>query len=309
MNILHLKYAVEVEKTKSINKAAENLFMAQPNLSRAIKELEDYLGITIFKRTSKGMSVTPQGEEFLQYAKRILANIEEVENIYKNNGVEKQMFSISVPRASYIAEAFTEFSKGIDMTKKAEIFYKETNALRAITNILQSNYQLGIIRYQLKFDSYFKSMIREKGLKGELITEFTYVLVMSKNHPLASKEEIVYKDLEPYIEIAHADPYVPSLPFSDVKKIELPDNIEKRIFVFERGSQFDLLERIPNTFMWVSPIPERLLDKYELVQKQCVSNTKVYKDVLIYKKGYSFTELDNKFIEELLNSKRNIINR
>ena len=72
MNLMHLKYAVEVEKTRSISKAAENLFMSQPNLSRAIKELEETLGITIFKRTSKGMSLTPQGEEFMQYARKII---------------------------------------------------------------------------------------------------------------------------------------------------------------------------------------------------------------------------------------------
>ena len=68
MNTLHLKYAVEVERTRSISKAAENLFMAQPNLSKAIKELEDSLGITIFQRTSKGVVPTQQGAEFLKYA-------------------------------------------------------------------------------------------------------------------------------------------------------------------------------------------------------------------------------------------------
>ena len=69
MNILHLKYAVEVEKTSSITKAAENLFMGQPNLSRSIKDLEETLGIKIFRRTSKGIVPTIQGEEFLTYAK------------------------------------------------------------------------------------------------------------------------------------------------------------------------------------------------------------------------------------------------
>ena len=73
MNILHLKYAVEIAKTGSLNKAAENLYMGQPNLSRAIRELETCLGITIFERTSRGMIVTADGEEFLQYARRILA--------------------------------------------------------------------------------------------------------------------------------------------------------------------------------------------------------------------------------------------
>ena len=84
MNILHVKYALEVAKHKSISKAARNLYMGQPNLSRAIKELESELGITIFERTSKGINPTPDGEEFLQYAKRILLQIEEVEEIKKN---------------------------------------------------------------------------------------------------------------------------------------------------------------------------------------------------------------------------------
>ena len=78
MNLLHFKYAVEIAKTKSISKAAENLYMGQPNLSRAIKELEENIGITIFKRTSKGITVTAEGEEFLEYANRILAQVEQV---------------------------------------------------------------------------------------------------------------------------------------------------------------------------------------------------------------------------------------
>ena len=114
MNILHLKYAVEVAKTQSISKAAENLYMGQPNLSRAIKELEESLGITIFKRTTKGISTTPDGDEFLQYARRIVAQVDEVEQIYKGGREKKQSFSICVPRASYMSYAVTEFAKHID---------------------------------------------------------------------------------------------------------------------------------------------------------------------------------------------------
>lgn len=154
MNISHLKYAVEVEKTRSISKAAENLLMSQPNLSRAIKELEKSIGVTLFNRTSKGMTPTPQGEEFLQYAKKILIQIYELEAMYKNRKNDKQTFSISVPRASYITYAFTEFVKSIDTKKQIEIFYKETNARCAINNILQADYKLGIIRYQTIFEEY-----------------------------------------------------------------------------------------------------------------------------------------------------------
>lgn len=303
MNILHMKYAVEVAKVGSLNKASETLLVATPNISRSIKELEADIGISIFDRTAKGMELTPEGEEFINYAKGILSQIDEVENLYKKGTSKKQKFSISVPRACYISEAFSEFSKSLS-DEPAEIFYKETNSQRTINNILNHDYKLGIIRYAENYDKYFKSMLDEKGLTYEMITEFSYSLIMSADSPLAQKEEITFDDLKGFIEIAHADPYVPSMPLSKVVKEELPDNIDRRIFIFERASQFDLLYKNPETFMWVSPAPDSLLKRYNLVQKKCIDNNKKYKDVLIYKNGYKLTKLDRQFITELCESKR-----
>ncbi len=307
MNIIYLKYAIEIAKTGSINKAAENLYVAQPNLSRAIKELESSLGTTIFERTSKGMTLTPDGESLLQYSKSLLNQLDQIENMFRKDQPNKQTFSISVPRATYISYAFAQFSKLIDEDRPAEYFYKETNALRAINNIIDADYKLGIIRYAAKYDKYFKDMLEEKGLTYELITEFTYNLVMNRESPLNDLKVIRFDDLREYIEIAHADPYVPYRPLSNVKKEELPDDINKRIFVFERASQFDLLSTNPDTFMWVSPIPQPVLDKYELVQRSCSENTKTYKDVFIYKKDYKLTKLDKAFITELCKVKRRCI--
>ena len=152
-------------------------------------------------------------------------------------------------------------------------------------------------------------MLEEKGLSYEMVTEFSYSLIMSADSPLAELDEITFDDLTDYIEIAHADPYVPSLPLSKVVKEELPDNIERRIFIFERASQFDLLSENPDTFMWVSPAPQKVLDRYNLVQRKCVDNKKVYKDVLIYKNGYKLTKMDKQFITELCESKRKHLNK
>ncbi len=303
MNILHMKYAVEVAKVGSLNKAAETLLIAAPNVSRSIKELEADIGISIFERTTKGMELTPEGEEFINYAKGILNQIDEVENFYKKGSAKKQKFSISVPRACYISEAFSQFSKSLSK-EAAEIFYKETNSQRTIRNMLEHDYKLGIIRYAENYDKYFKAMLEEKGFCYEMVTEFTYSLIMSADNPLSQKETITFDDLADYIEIAHADPYVPSMPLSKVVKEELPDNIDRRIFIFERASQFDLLSNNPETFMWVSPAPESLLKRYNLVQKKCVDNKKIYKDVLIYKNGYKLSKLDRQFITELCESKR-----
>ena len=307
MNLLHMKYAIVIAETNSINKAAELLYVGQPTLSRAVKELESSLGVTIFERSAKGMFLTPDGETFIRYAKTVLRQVDAIEEMFQKGRVSKKRFSASVPRASYIAEAFAAFSKLIGKDTQAEIFYKETNSMRTLRNVLQENYKLGIVRYAENYDKYYKAMMEEKGLEHELITKFRYVLLMSDSSPLAAKENITFDDLKDKIEIAHADPYVPSLPFAQIKKEELPDNSDRRIFVFERASQFELLSQNPETFMWVSAIPQKLLQRYGLTQRVCEENLRVYKDVLIYRRDYTLSSLDNLFIEQLVKAKRDVI--
>lgn len=303
LNILHLKYAVEVAKTGSINKAAGALLVAQPNLSRAIKELEADLGISIFERTAKGMFLTPDGEEFIGYANSILSQIDSVEKMYKNGVPTKRRFSISVPRATYISEAFAEFSKSLP-EKPFEIFYKETNSEKTVKSVIYDDCKLGIVRYAEIYDKHFKSMFDDKGLIYEIISEFRSVLIMKKDSPLACLREIHFSDLENYIEAAYADPYVPSLSPILVKREELTENINRRILVHERASALNLLSENSEVFMWASPVPQKTLDRYGLVGRECADSKKINKDVLIYKKDHTLTELERNFITELCLSKR-----
>ncbi len=206
MNLQYLKYAAEVANSGSINKAAEKLYMDQSNLSRCIKELESSLGVNIFERSSRGVKTSPQGEEFLKYAKNILKQVDTLENMFRSDFAEKKKFSISVPRASYVGEAFSSFSLSLPTNGEFEVFYKETNALRAVKNILEADYRLGIIRYAEHYDEYYKEMLENKGLSYELITEFRYQPVMNERSSIASLEDVTFADLSDKIEIAHADP-------------------------------------------------------------------------------------------------------
>lgn len=304
MNILYLKYAAEVAKCGSISKAAEKLFVAQPNISRAIKELEGSLGITVFERNAKGMSLTPDGERLMRYAGGILTQIEEVEEVFRGGESKKLKFSISVPRASYISRAFAGFTAKLPADVPVEILYKETNALRAINNVLNSSYRLGIIRYAERHDRYFKDMLEEKGLAYELVTEFSYRLIFHREHPLAAKKTVTEADLTKYLEIAHADPFVPSLPLAEVRKEELSEGGNRRVFVFERASQFDILSVNKEAYMWVSAVPEDLLARYDLVERECADHQKIYKDMLIRQSSYRLSPLDKAFITELCNARR-----
>ena len=294
MNILHLKYAVETAKAGSLSKAAEALYMNQPNLSRAIKELESSLGISLFTRSARGVVPTPEGEEFLTYARQILRQIDEVEALYRGAMPARQRFSISVPRADYIAEAFTRFSCALS-PDRAEICYQETNAMHAIQNILCEGYKLGILRYALAFDRYYKELLESKGFSCELVAEFSCVLTMSRHHPLAGRERISLDDLFPCVEVSYADPSMPSLPHTELPREEF----NRRISVYERASLLGLLSANPQTFAWSSPASESLLARCELVQRPFDGPPRRCKDVLIYRKDYRLTDLDQSFLTEL----------
>lgn len=308
MNILHLKYAVEVAKTRSISKAAENLYMGQPNLSRAIKELEESLGITIFRRTTKGISITPDGEEFLQYARQIVQKVDEVEQIYQNGRQKKQSFSVSVPRASYLSFAMADFSRSMKKGSPAEFYYCETNSMNTVNSVVREDFNLGIVRYQSSYEKYFNDLFKDKKLASETIAEFSYVMLISRDNPLTSMQEVALDDLRDYIEVCHSDPYVPSVPMIDVRKSELTEFVDRRIFVYERGTQFVILGNVPDTFMWVSPVPQTLLDNYNLAQIRVKGAEKLYKDVLIYRRDYRLSDFDREFIAAVNRAKNRYFN-
>lgn len=297
MNTVLLQYAVEVEKTGSITKAAANLYMDQPNLSKAIKTLEEGLGAPIFRRTSKGVVPTARGRIFLEHARNVLDQIEKMEHLYKPDQVGGVEFSLSMPRASYLSLAFSKFIRSLDKEEGMNVWLRETNSTDTLKDVETGEYNLGIIRFPSSSEGYYAQAAAAKGLLLELVSEYSLRLLMSKDHPLIGKKEIMAEDLLPYIEIAHGDG--PSCRRENYEKKGSAPESPKRVYVFERGSQFDLLEEDPHTYMWVSPMPEELLTRNGLVERQCIKKAGTYRDALIYRKGYSFTTWDKEFLNQL----------
>lgn len=303
MNILHLKYAVEVAKTQSISKAAENLYMGQPNLSRAIKELEETLGITIFKRTSKGIITTPDGDELLRRARRIIAQVDEMDELYRSKRSHKRTYSVCAPGAGYITDAISELSKQFPQDEPYEISFKEANAEETIASVLRGDCGIGIVRYQTTFEKHFASLFKEKKLISETMAEFPCVLLIRADDPMTQKNSVSPDDLKDRVEIARGDIYVPFLSLIDVKNTELAAGVDKRVYVFDRASQLELTASVPRAFTWVPPMPRALFDRYGLAAPVITRNDKIYKDVIIRKKSYILTEFDNAFITELSKAK------
>ena len=300
MNTIYLKYVLEVEQSGSISQAAQNLFMAQPNLSKAIKDLEGELGYSIFNRTTSGVTVTEKGAVFLYHARKTMEQIAEIEKLSKRMDVQSKQFKISIPRGSYIANGVTAFVTDLQITQGIDITINETNAMQTITNVAERGYNMGIIRYPLSDEEVFKSRLKNNKLELETIWEFEYVLVMSKDHPLALKEKICVEDLRDYMKITHGDI---EIPHAQMEEDEGEEHSRKTIYVYERGSQFDLLANVPSTYMWVSPIPNSYLEKNGLVQRACKTKHNRYKDVLIYRQDYKFGEYDKLFQKKIYESK------
>ena len=303
MNTLYFKYALEVERAGSISQAAQNLYMAQPNLSKAIKDLESEVGYLIFSRSAGGIKVTEKGNEFLYHAKKMMDHLAEMERISGRGDADGKMFKLSIPRGSYIANGFTSFVADLEMPQGNEITINETNALKTIDNVTERGYNMGIIRYQVTDEGFFNARLKSNRLEQEMIWEFEYVLVMSKKHPLAEKPDLTVDDLNNYVEITHGDIEIPHVK-KDEPNIDYRNaKPQKTIYVYERGSQFDLLANVPTTYMWVSPIPTSYLEKNNLVQRACKAENNRYRDVLIYRRDYELGDYDKLFQKKIYESK------
>ena len=295
MNLLHLKYAIEVEKTRSISRAAENLYMRQPNLSRAIRELESTLGIVIFRRSTKGMTVTADGEEFLRRARAILAQVEEVEEEYRTDKRHVQRLSVCVPRAGYIAAAFADFICALSPDDPAEIYYKETNAARTVSYVRRENFDLGIVRYQSDYDKHFRALFEEKGLTSEPIADFLDSVIVSKHSPLADRQPTCEEDLSTYTEVVDADPYVPFVSLREVRQAEQTDGVDRTIYLYDRAARLELLSSRPDLFYRGSPLTDDQEERYGLVSLPPMQDARQYTDALIYRRGMRLSPLDTAF--------------
>lgn len=297
MNTQYFLYAIEVEKTGSITQAAHNLFMSQPTLSKAIKDLEESVGFSVFKRTSKGVVPTQKGTEFLAHARKIAAQIRKMEQALQAQDISNQLFSLAIPRVSYIARAASEFACAFDDRKDMEIDIRETNSMHVIDAVAYGHYVLGIIRCHVEDEDYFLKNLAEKGLQHETVWQSEYMALMRQDHPLAQQEVLRGADFAPYIEIAFGDEEVPYIRVSESRSGELLEHT-KRILIYDRAMQLDLLRTNPAAYGWASAVPKDILERNNLIQRKCV-RSRQFKDILISRAGYRFSKLDRTFLDML----------
>ena len=299
MNTLHLKYIIEVEKTGSISKAAENLYMNQPRLSKTIRELEESLGISIFKRSSKGVVPTTVGAEFIMDAKGIIAQLERLETTYNPKKSEMVTLDVVTPRCEYIGEAFSLFLKKIKNESKEKITFRETNTMRAIKNVATGENNLGIIKYNTAYEQYFTQMLEERELQYETLWEYDELIAVSAESRLAELSLVEESHLKGMTQILFGDNIMHyGRSARSVKTAREADNMH-HIFVYEREGVKNALLGDECAYARITPPPKGHYEENKFSIIPLKSEDSKYRDVLFYRKDYRKSDTDLIFIQTL----------
>lgn len=235
MNTLFLRYAVEIEKTGSISKAAENLYTTQPRLSKSIKDLEQSIGIKIFKRTSRGVVPTDDGKEFLLLAKNVLAKVNEIKHISDKNT------SITISTV-YDDCIISLLQKALSQSRELAIFLKEVTFSKndkTIEDVKQGECDIGIVRIRSCDMSYFIRLLENDDIKYSLLRSFEAGVYLSKNSVI-SESKVENESLKLMTETANS-----SLPFGTLHSLSL----------LVSGDPVRFL--CPNSYVYAAPYFER----------------------------------------------------
>lgn len=196
MTLQQLKYAITIADCGSMNEAAKQLFLSQPSLSATIKELEEEIGLDLFLRSNRGIAITPEGEEFLGYARQVTEQYRLLEGKYIEKKTKKK-FSVSMQHYTFAVKAFVEMVKEVGM-EEYEFAIHETRTYEVMEHVKNFKSELGIL-YVNEFNRQIMTkLFRENSLEfTELFSCGTYVYLWA-GHPLAEKSVITMEELEEY---------------------------------------------------------------------------------------------------------------
>ena len=283
MNTQHLQYIIEIERTRSISQAAENLFLGQPNLSRILRDMEESAGFAIFERTSKGVRPTERGALFLQHARSILREVESIDALGPRHPVPNRL-RVCIPRSAAVFEAVAEYIAQLPPHQSLKAIIRECHARQALQWLTNGESELSLIRFRSEYRDYFTEQSAATGLELQFLKRFRYQLLMHRSHPLARKPSLTRADLTGFPEIVHSD-----LSRTNGKSEE---QAVRKIYTVDRMAQLTLLETVPGSYLWTAPLPVSMLARWNLIQKFCAENQTVYYDALLTNLSYKMTEIE-----------------
>lgn len=238
MTLQQLRYVIAVAEKGTISEAAKTLFISQPSLTNAVKELEQEMHITIFERTNKGIIVSQEGETFLGYARQVIEQANLLEEHYSGKSPGKQQFCVSTQHYSFAVNAFVDLIKEYGK-EEYDFSIRETQTYEIIEDVARMKSEVGILYLNDFNEEVLQKLIRANDLIfTELFTAKPHVFMSTRN-PLAGQEHVTMEDLDPYPYLSFEQGDYNSFYFSE--EIFSTISHRKNIRVRDRATLFNLL--------------------------------------------------------------------
>ncbi|MCB8563925.1 LysR family transcriptional regulator [Fusobacterium ulcerans] len=301
MTFQQIQYIIEISRCGSISKASKNLYVAQPYLSKLLKELEEEMGITIFNRNIKGVDLTDEGKEFINHVRPLLEQKKKIIEMYSQHKTNPTMYAaVSTQRYPFVIKAFIEFFKE-KITDKFEIHIREVGMYKVINDVYSKRSTIGIIFISELTEKFLKKVLASKDIEFYAIVKLTPCVFFHKNHPLAQKDEISINDLYDFPFASFEEDASSSMDFAEEFLLYDFNLIEKKIFVEDRGTMINILTNTRAFSIGTGILPTGYAGP-EIISKPIIQ----YKDEI--RLGWiklSNTKLDNGmdlFIENIKNT-------
>lgn len=300
MTLQQLKYIITVAQTGTISEAAKELFITQPSLTKAIRELEKEMNLTIFERTNKGISVSKEGEIFLGYARQVLEQAVLLESTYKNQPAAKQQFCVSTQHYSFAVNAFVDLIKAYG-GEKYDFCLRETQTYEIIDDVAKMKSEIGILYLNAFNETVLRKIMKANDLKfTELFVARPHIFI-SDHNPLAQKASVVMEDLEPYPYLSFEQGEHNSFYYSE--EIFSTQVRTKNIRVRDRATLFNLLIGL-NGYTISSGVIDEKLNGEHIIAVPLAQEGDMHIGFVTHKKSYP-SRLGNLYIDALRKYARN----
>ncbi|MCB4994999.1 LysR family transcriptional regulator [Streptococcus mutans] len=238
MRIQQLHYIIKIVETGSMNEAAKQLFITQPSLSNAVRDLEREMGIEIFIRNPKGITLTKDGVEFLSYARQVVEQTALLEERYKSQGHTRELFSVSAQHYAFVVNAFVSLLKETDMTRY-ELFLRETRTYEIIDDVKNFRSEIGVLFLNSYNHDVLTKMFDDNHLTYTSLFKAHPHIFVSKDNPLAKHQSVSLSDLEDFPYLSYDQSIHNSFYFSE--EIMSQISHKKSIVVSDRATLFNLM--------------------------------------------------------------------
>ncbi len=240
MTLQQLKYAIAVADTGNITEASRRVFISQPSLTAAIRELEEEMGITIFSRSNKGVTVTNEGDEFLSYARQVLEQAALLEDRFKSNAGGNTIFSVSCQHYSFAVNAFVDVIRKFG-GNEYDFTLRETQTHEIIEDVAHLKSEIGVLYMSSRNKNVITKLIKKNNLQFDpLFTTPLHIFISTKN-PLAKKKKIKLTDLTPYPYLTYEQGDFNSFYYAEEPLTQIDFDCPKNIKVRDRATLFNLL--------------------------------------------------------------------